>query len=202
MANSAPSVMRFADLPIVPWKNGLGTTREILAEPAGPGRDGFAWRLSMASIAADAPFSRYPGIRRHLAVVAGGAVELVVDERTHPLGVGDAAVTFDGGSDASARSLGEPAIDLNLMLDPTAFEGSLEPVAAGNVAIDSGCLILVAVVPLRIRLEAGDSWELGTLDALIAPAVERIVFQVLATSASTTGPLAFAARLRPVVNVR
>jgi environmental stress-induced protein Ves len=40
------------------WKNGLGWTREIAREPADG--DAWTWRLSIAEVEKDGPFSAFP----------------------------------------------------------------------------------------------------------------------------------------------
>ncbi len=55
------------------WKNGAGWTREIHAEPSA---DDWAWRLSIAEIERDAPFSRFPGVDRELVLLAGNGLRL------------------------------------------------------------------------------------------------------------------------------
>jgi environmental stress-induced protein Ves len=42
-------VLRAADYPRMPWKNGGGSTEEITRD-AGTGLEGFGWRLSIADI--------------------------------------------------------------------------------------------------------------------------------------------------------
>ena len=44
----------------MPWKNGAGRTTEIAVHPAGAALDAFAWRVSIADIERDGPFSRFP----------------------------------------------------------------------------------------------------------------------------------------------
>ena len=46
---SQPVVLRAADYPRMPWKNGGGSTEEITRD-AGEGLEGFGWRLSIADI--------------------------------------------------------------------------------------------------------------------------------------------------------
>jgi environmental stress-induced protein Ves len=53
------------------WKNGGGTTTQILVEPQGAAR--LAWRVSVADVAASGPFSSFPGYERHIVVIEGGA---------------------------------------------------------------------------------------------------------------------------------
>ncbi|MFI1585371.1 HutD family protein [Embleya sp. NPDC020630] len=69
-------------LPVGPWRNGGGDTREIACEgSAGPGGDSadFGWRASIATIAADGPFSPFPGVDRTITLLAGDGVHLIAD---------------------------------------------------------------------------------------------------------------------------
>lgn len=61
----------------MPWKNGGGTTTEIAISPAGASMDDFDWRVSMAHVGTDGPFSSFPGIDRTLSIVTGGGITLV-----------------------------------------------------------------------------------------------------------------------------
>ncbi len=88
----------------------------IAIHPPGAGLDDFDWRISMAGVAADGPFSRFPGIDRTLLVLDGGPLELAVsgrpparlDRRSVPFG-------FPGDDPAAATLLGAPVTDLNVM---------------------------------------------------------------------------------------
>ena len=53
-----------ADLSPTPWKNGGGSTREIVCRPPGAGMDSFEWRVSIATIAQSGPFSVFAGVDR------------------------------------------------------------------------------------------------------------------------------------------
>ena len=44
---------------------------------------GFDWRVSLADVTADGPFSAFPGIDRTLTVVEGAGMDLVVDGEHH-----------------------------------------------------------------------------------------------------------------------
>lgn len=91
-----------------PWANGRGSTRELAHDARR------SWRLSMAEIDQDAPFSTFPGIDRILIVV-DGEVRLRVDGVEHHLVTG-AAVEFRGESAASALAVGGAAHVVNLMM--------------------------------------------------------------------------------------
>lgn len=58
------------------WKNGAGLTREIATGPAGAGMDTFDWRLSVAELECDAPFSAFPGVDRCIVVLEGAGMVL------------------------------------------------------------------------------------------------------------------------------
>ncbi|HBZ75790.1 MAG TPA: hutD family protein, partial [Leclercia adecarboxylata] len=44
-----------ASLPVTPWKNGAGETREIVSIPSADAP--FLWRASIATLAQEGPFS-------------------------------------------------------------------------------------------------------------------------------------------------
>ena len=60
------------------WKNGGGETAEIAVSPPGAALDAFDWRLSMAKVETDGPFSAFPGIDRTLAILEGEGIRLSV----------------------------------------------------------------------------------------------------------------------------
>src|SRR3546814_12598530 len=66
------------------WRNGLGWTREIHAHRPDPGSD-WAWRLSIAEIERDAPFSAFPGVDRELVLLPGHGLPLPFDDGASPL---------------------------------------------------------------------------------------------------------------------
>lgn len=117
-------VVRLSDMPEQPWKNGGGTTRELLAWPTAAD---WTLRLSVARIASDGPFSAYPGISRWFAVLSGGGVELSWQGRAAQLSPGTAPLHFDGGDAPGCRLLSGPTEDLNLMLRDSRARGVLQP---------------------------------------------------------------------------
>ena len=97
------------------WKNGKGVTLEIARAPAAPAA--FDWRLSLASIDTDGPFSSYGGYERVVVLVEGDGFELdfgAGDTRTL-VAAGDAAI-FDGGAPVDCRLRGRACRDLSLMV--------------------------------------------------------------------------------------
>ncbi|MDB5917522.1 MAG: HutD/Ves family protein [Massilia sp.] len=108
-------LIAFASLAPVPWKNGGGTTTEIIAEPPGAQFHDFDWRISLATILQDGPFSVFPGVDRTLALVEGPGLVLDIDDSRFALDEMDAVIEFAGESAVRASLDGGPTIDFNVM---------------------------------------------------------------------------------------
>ncbi len=96
----------------MPWANGRGSTLEITRFPAA---DQWHWRLSLATVAEDGPFSPLPGVHRALVVATGAGMNLSVDgSETHVPEHG--VIHFDGGATTVCALIDGPVSDLNLMV--------------------------------------------------------------------------------------
>ncbi|MCE8508118.1 HutD family protein [Ruegeria pomeroyi] len=104
-------------LPPVPWKNGGGVTREIAGEPG-------HWRLSLAEVSAEGPFSLFPGQMRILTVVDGSGMELHTDGRVLRAQLA-APLRFSGDLPVTGRLPDGPVRNLNLIFDPRRVTGSV-----------------------------------------------------------------------------
>jgi environmental stress-induced protein Ves len=122
-----PRLVRSIDVPAQRWRNGGGTTRELLAWPA-PGD--WQVRVSVADIEADGPFSAYPGVERWFTVLQGAGVELTIAGVPQRLHRSDAPLQFDGAAAVGCRLIDGPTRDLNLMLRRAS--GSLQTAADGQ----------------------------------------------------------------------
>ena len=154
---AAPRLLPAATRVAQPWKNGGGTTSTLAQWPEEAELDAIGWRLSIAEVAAAGPFSSFPGIERHLAML-DGAMELRFAERTVRLDPVAPALCFSGDAAVEGQPLGGPARDLNLMVDPQRFAARLERVA-GMVPITprpdcQRLLVLTAPVAAAGRLPA------------------------------------------------
>ena len=132
-------VIRLADCPVVPWKNGGGTTTEIAVSPEGAGHDAFDWRVSMAEVASDGPFSLFPGIDRTITVIEGEGMELTIEgSEAVVLGVDDAPLDFPGDVQTSAKLLKGPIRDLNVMTRRGRFRHRVSRLKKGAMPLDTG----------------------------------------------------------------
>jgi environmental stress-induced protein Ves len=109
-------ILRAADYRSMPWKNGGGVTTEIAVSPEGAGLEDFDWRISMAKVASDGPFSLFPGIDRTLAVLEGEGIALDIAGRAPlTLGCGSDPLSFPADGATEARLVAGPITDLNVM---------------------------------------------------------------------------------------
>jgi len=109
-------IIRFAALAETPWKNGGGTTTEIAVSPPGAGFEDFDWRLSVARVASEGPFSRFPGIDRTLTLIEGAGMRLAIEGREEAtLSTDSAPLPFLGDVLAEAWLVNGPIRDLNVM---------------------------------------------------------------------------------------
>lgn len=113
---SAVRILPAATRVAQPWKNGGGVTSEVLVHPSGAGFDDFVWRISIADVASDGPFSRFPGVDRVLTVLAG-ALDLVFAEGD-PVRLSPNAAPhgFAGDVACFGRLVAGPVRDLNVMV--------------------------------------------------------------------------------------
>src|SRR5690606_5169475 len=64
-------LVRAEDCRRMRWKNGAGWTSEILRVPD---VEDWRWRLSIAEVETDAPFSPFPGVERELVLLGGNGM--------------------------------------------------------------------------------------------------------------------------------
>jgi environmental stress-induced protein Ves len=109
-------IIRASTCRTTPWKNGGGSTTEIAVEPSGASLNNFDWRISMARVASDGPFSEFAGIDRTLAVVSGSGLSLTIgSDAPVLLGRGSDPIRFAGDVPVSARLSGDEITDINVM---------------------------------------------------------------------------------------
>jgi len=155
------------------WKNGLGETAEVAIYPPAASLDAFDWRVSMARVEADGPFSPFAGFDRTLAVLSGSGIRLILQGR--------AAVDLDGGSNpysfpadiACTASVGGGGItDLNVMTRRGRCWHRVRRIAGGGfdvLDVVDGRLetMLVAAGPEAAHIRCGsEQIVLAPLDAI------------------------------------
>ena len=102
----------------MPWKNGGGKTTELYRHQIF-GSDDFVFRLSMAKVQQDGPFSIYPEIDRHLMILKGQGCELGSGREKIELSESSAPYSFEGEKEIDCHLLGGEILDFNVMTKRT-----------------------------------------------------------------------------------
>ena len=108
------SIIEPASFRAMPWRNGLGTTIELLKQDL-PDGDGFAWRLSMADVTTDGEFSNFSGYDRTLVLLEGNGLTLACNGTEHRLEKPLQALQFRGDDLTYATLHDGPVKDFNIL---------------------------------------------------------------------------------------
>jgi len=158
-------LLRAADYRAMPWRNGGGTTFEVAIGPEGaafePGA--FAWRLSLALVERDGPFSALPGYDRVLTLVEGAGILLDGDgegqlEVLPPHG----QARFPGERAVTGLLRNGPIRDFNLMTRRRDTRGEARLVEVGPAGLElrpkgaALALHALAAPGFRLRTQGGE----------------------------------------------
>lgn len=195
--------LRAADYRRVRWKNDGGWTTEIaLHEDAA----GLLWRVSIAEIERDGPFSHFPGVDRVLMLLDGSGIELDVDTLpAQRLSRRFAQLAFPGEAAVECRLLAGPTRDFNVMtrrgavraevharplVDAMLLHGApgdtwLIHVHAGAAAVQRG--------DARLDAAVGDTLRIGFDEdarerAILTGAGEVVLVRLTSAEAATPSP--------------
>lgn len=147
-----------ADYQTQPWKNGRGTTIELL-RLVDPATGATLLRLSRASVVEDGPFSLFPGIERNLTVLTGAGFRLTgpgVNLRCSPL----VPVAFPGDVEVTATDTnGQPSDDFNVMTSRHLPRPDVT-VVRNRTLPDGGSLALYALGSCQVNGETAAAGDL------------------------------------------
>jgi environmental stress-induced protein Ves len=131
-------ILRSRDYRRMPWKNGGGETLEIAAFPEGASLADFEWRVSMATVASDGPFSIFPGIDRTLSILDGEGMTLFIDgQEAIVLTQESEPLPFPADAATSATLVAGPIVDLNVMTRRGVLTHCVERlIVDGSVSLD------------------------------------------------------------------
>jgi environmental stress-induced protein Ves len=136
-----------------PWRNGGGVTRELIAWPTPQDWD---WRISVAEVEKDGPFSRFEGVERWFAVLGGAGVRLTLDGVNHELTAQSAPIRFDGAQACDCKLIDGLTEDFNLMLKHGHTRARLVRVlGALDVEVQPGTRVAVYAwdEPVRVQVD-------------------------------------------------
>lgn len=121
------------DFTTTAWRNGGGVTHEIARDEAS---DPWRWRLSIAEVTSDGPFSVFAGYARILTVLDGAGIDLHTGHDTlaaRPL----RPVAFSGGLAIDGRMVDGPIRALNVICDPSSLSADVR-VIKGPQTVEGG----------------------------------------------------------------
>jgi len=186
MASAAGAGMRrirLAEVPATPWKNGGGVTREIATGGVGDGRADWGWRVSLAEVAQDGPFSIFAETDRVIAVIEGAGMDLVRPDGKLLALEPFQPLRFAGEDPIEGRLRDGPVRDLNVMVRRGQFEAKMEILtgpcdreAAGEAG--GALMILNLAGTCRIEVPGGPEQELAPEEALIHEGPGRFTLHI------------------------
>jgi hypothetical protein len=159
------------------WKNGGGWTREILRAPADGDWD---WRVSVADVGSDGPFSPFPGCEREIVLVSGMGMDLhFADGAAHRLEPPHGRLRFAGERPLTALLVDGPTVDFNLIWKRAVVDAQLlhRPIVGSMLFFgEPGVTWVVYVLAGQVRTRAG-ALDVGDAARLVVPAGERLVIE-------------------------
>jgi len=181
-------VIRSADYRRMPWKNGGGETAEVAICPDSAALDAFDWRVSMAQVATDGPFSAFAGVDRTLAVLTGEGLQLRVAggpivELT-PL---SAPYPFPGDATTTATLIAGAITDLNVMTRRGRVShrvGRLDVIAPRSLPLAASVTLIVCAAGRLLAKSGPASLQIGPLDTLLLKASDAPISLVAEPRAS------------------
>jgi environmental stress-induced protein Ves len=165
-------VQRFGEHRAMPWANGLGTSYEVASDRNADGE--WTWRVAIAPVVEEGPFSVMPGVDRELVVIEGNGMVLEVDGESVEC-LPSRAIRFSGDSITFARLVDGPVVDLGLMTVRDSVIGSMVVIADIGDVIESD--VLVAVGEAAFEDKDGKHYILGSKDALLDARGQQLMLQ-------------------------
>jgi environmental stress-induced protein Ves len=165
-------------LPSMPWKNGGGTTREVLKFPVSATIDTFDWRISLAAVATSGPFSIFPEIDRTMIVTDGQGIELRDKNESIAVRRSDEPFSFSGEIPYRASLIGGPIADLNVMTRRTRYSHLARRHRTAGTSIDRGNIRVIVALSDRLICALGtESVALARLDSLFVHGTESVAIE-------------------------
>lgn len=165
MSGGAVRHLRAADFRRQPWANGRGETLELARADDGAG---MLWRLSLATVAEDGPFSVFPGVDRSLTVIEGPGFDLVGEGIARRAALLE-PVAFPGDVPVAARGVTAPSRDFNAMVARGRWRVRVRrEVAEFAVPVAPGGSVAILALSLGGVIVNGEAFEVLRGDLLMS----------------------------------
>jgi len=130
--NSNIQIIRYIECESSLWKNGGGSTKQLLISPKDADLTNFDYRISIATISSDGPFSQFPSIDRQLCILEGAGVKLkmmsndAAEANELILRPNEPAFCFSGETQIESQLLDKQIIDFNVMTKRGKYRAYIE----------------------------------------------------------------------------
>lgn len=151
---------------IMPWKNGGGSTLELFKISAN--ESDFLFRLSIATVGSNGPFSIFPGIERILLLLEGNGFKLNKKSQEIILDKTESPLYFQGEEEITCELLQGSCRDFNVMTRrdyATSSISFLKGNKEDSINIKASCplkFIYDTHAEILYKMERGDELELKT----------------------------------------
>ena len=165
-----PQRLELRECASVPWKNGGGTVRALVVHPADAGFDDFQWRISVAEVTSDGPFSSFSGVDRCIVLLDGQGMRLSTKAGAdwlleRPL----QALHVKGELPLSASLIGGPIRNLSVLVRRNFHRMAVQPIEGACQRVfdeGGGALVLCMAGTAMIEIPALDGIHLTPEQAL------------------------------------
>lgn len=155
------TLVPLSSIPPTAWRNGGGITRELAVWPAPNVKatqdkysNNWLWRISVADVSADGPFSVFKGIDRWFAVLDGAGVQLDIQSENRATQSieqtpNSEPLAFDGGAATDCKLIDGPTQDLNLMVRRSGISSSRMLRINGQLDLNLDASKFIAIYPIN-----------------------------------------------------
>jgi len=173
----------------MPWANGMGVTTELFAR-RDEQTERILWRISMAGVSSDGPFSHFAGYDRILVLLEGAGLRLSHRDGTeHCLTGAYEQAVFPGDVGTHATLIDGPVRDFNVITDRAAFKPAVTILAGGGnrLALDADVLAVYAVDDKLLVADPDNrAHPVGQGDLLLAEAPRKGTWSISGATAIVT----------------
>jgi environmental stress-induced protein Ves len=168
--------LRQTDYTRMPWKNGGGETTEIAVSPPAAGLEDFDWRISMALVKGDGPFSIFPGIDRTLGILDGNGMHLTIDGKRFDVTPVSSPLPFAADVPTDAVLVDGEITDLNVMSRRAKYRHQVERLdLEGALTLASNAAVVVVLCDTgAVHITTPGEASLGPRDSALYDAPRSI----------------------------
>lgn len=147
----------------MPWKNGRGSTDQIVREDSPDGR--MMWRASIADVTEVGGFSRFEGYERILTLLNSSGFTLDIDGQSTVLSRPGQAAQFAGEADVRVTRVDLPSRDFNIITLRDCVSATVRSYTMSSTTTWSA----IAGTPHRILIVAATgTWQVHDCHSLTA----------------------------------